>query len=232
MTRFKICGLRDVDHALVAAEVGADFLGFGFVDGVRRHLTLEQAYPVIQAFRDRWGDDGPKLVGLFADQPIAFVNRVVSECGLDYAQLCGAEGVSYWNQVSVPVIRQIRVRDEGERSAVIEQVILLAGRAVNHGQTPLLDTYRPGAQGGTGHTFDWSIAAEVSKQFKALLAGGLTPDNVGEAIAVARPWCVDVSSGVETGGTKDSAKIRAFATAVRYADRPSIESPDQDAHLT
>ena len=88
----------------------------------------------------------------------------------------------------------------------------------DHGQTPHLDTYRPEQPGGTGHTFDWDIAAAVTEKFEVVLAGGLTPENVAAAISATNPWCVDVSTGVETDGVKDPAKIRAFAKAVHTAD--------------
>ena len=219
MTRFKICGLRDAEHAVVAAEAGASFLGFVFVEGVRRQLAVDEAKAVVEEYRARRGDEpGPGLVGLFADQPAEFVIKVVEQCGLGYVQLCGSEDADYWGRLPVPIFRQVRVRDDGDRDSAIRETVQRVRSVADHGQTPHLDTFRPDAQGGTGHTFDWSIAAAVPQRFKAILAGGLTPENVGHAIAAVRPWCVDVSSGVESGGIKDASRIRAFADAVRAAD--------------
>ncbi len=219
MTRFKICGLRNAEHAVVAAEAGAEFLGFNFVEGVRRQIAVDEAQAIIDEYRAGRSDaPGPGLVGLFADQPAEFVADVVEQCGLDYVQLCGSEDAAYWDRMPVPVLRQVRVRDDGDRDAAVQETVRRARSVVDHCQMPLLDTFRPGAQGGTGHTFDWTIAAEVTRRFKAVLAGGLTPENVGHAIVAVRPWCVDVSSGVETGGIKDASRIRAFADAVRAAD--------------
>ena len=219
MIKFKICGIRTADHALAAAEGGASFMGFVFVEGVRRQLAVDEAQAIIGEYRARLADaPGPGLVGLFADQPANFVVSVVEQCGLDYVQLCGSEGTDYWARMPVPVLRAVRVRDEGDLDAVINDTIQTVRTIVEHGQTPHLDTYRPESPGGTGHTFDWNIAAAVTRQFRTVLAGGLTPENVGDAIAATRPWCVDVSSGVETDGVKDTARIREFAAAVRAAD--------------
>ena len=105
----------------------------------------------------------------------------------------------------------------GDPEAAIDSTRRTVAEIASAGHTPLLDTYREGRLGGTGHTFDWSIARAVSDAGRCMLAGGLTPDNVGLAIETARPWAVDVSSGVETDGVKDPDKIRAFADQVRRA---------------
>ncbi len=217
MTRFKICGLRSLDHALVAADAGADFLGFVFVHGVRRQLSEEHAAAIIAEFRRLRGHDGPWLVGLFANQPLEEVNRIASRCGLDYAQLCGDEPPEYWARVEARVIKQVKVRDDAPREQAVQRVLEQVALVVSHGALPLLDRYEAGALGGTGRSFDWSIAGEVAARHDFLLAGGLSPDNVGQAIAAVGPWGVDVSSGVETDGVKDSRKILAFAEAVRRA---------------
>ena len=185
---------------------------------MRRQLAPDEARALIDEYRARLpGPSGPALVGMFADQPAGFVIRVVERCGLDYVQLCGSEDAAYWGRMPVPVFRSIRVRDDGGRDAAVRETVRRARIIADRGQTPHLDTYRPGSPGGTGHTFDWAIAAEVTRRFKTVLAGGLTPGNVGGAIAAAGPWCVDVSSGVESGGVKDASKIVAFAEAVRAA---------------
>lgn len=218
MTSFKICGLRDPGNALVAAKAGADFLGFNFVPGARRQLGEDEAREVIQEYRRSFGKDGPRLVGLFATQPIDDVNRIIRRCGLDLAQLCGDEPPEYWDQVNASVIRQIKVRDEAPRPDVTAEVHDRIAEVVAGEHVPLLDKREPGSLGGTGRSFDWRIAQEVSGDFEIVLAGGLTADNVGGAIETVHPWGVDVSSGVETNGTKDPAKIRAFAEAVKQSD--------------
>ena len=216
VTLFKICGLRDTEAAVAAAECGADFLGFNFVHGVRRQIAAPEAKAIIDEYRRRRGEGGPKLVGLFADQPVEEVNGIVKECGLDLAQLCGDETPEFFDRVSVPVIKQIRVRD-GDPNTVKAEIEREIVRVEDAGATPHLDKHKEGQLGGTGSRFDWSIGRDLAAAHRVLVAGGLTPDNVGRAIEEMRPWGVDVSSGVETDGVKDAAKIRAFAAAVKRA---------------
>ncbi len=213
MTAFKICGLRDARNALAAAEAGASFLGFVFVHGVRRRLTPEQASEVIRQYR-RERSGGPALVGLFADQAADEVNRIVRRCGLQYAQLCGGEPPDYWDKIEASVIKVIRIREDLGREAASELAAASVEEVAARRHIPLLDKYEPGGLGGTGRSFDWSIAANLAARYDFMLAGGLNPENVGDAIEAACPWAVDVSSGVETGGLKDAGKIRAFARAV------------------
>ena len=218
MTKLKICGLRDLHSALAAAEAGADFLGFNFVPGVRRQISSERARDIINDYRRRRGENGPRLVGLFADQPLDEVNRTVEYCGLDLSQLCGAEPPEYWGGLSVPVIKQIKVRERGSVEEAISETLRRVGEVAAHGHTAVVDRHEAGLLGGTGRTFDWSIAAHVARRHEFMLAGGLTPENVGRAVETVAPWGVDVSSGVETGGVKDVGKIAAFARALRRAD--------------
>ena len=218
MTLFKICGFRDPDSAVVAAESGASFLGFVFVEGVRRQLLPEQGAEIISEYRKVAGSDGPKLVGLFANQPADFIDSVVELCGLDYAQLCGDEPPDFWNGLSVPVIRQVKVRDDLDKQDAVALAVWEVELALDSGHLALLDKHVAGYLGGTGFSFDWEIAREIARDHKVLVAGGLTPENVAEAIRVAQPWGVDVSSGVESNGQKDPAKIKAFAAAVETAD--------------
>ena len=217
MTMFKICGLRDSSNALVAAESGADLLGFNFVEGVRRQLLPEEGAKIIAEFRDCTSADSPGIVGLFANQPAHFVNEVASLCGLDYAQLCGDEPPEMWDLLDIPVIRQVKVREDLPREASIEIACRLVQEALDVGQIAVLDKYKAGHLGGTGLVFDWGLARDIARDHRVVLAGGLTPDNVTGAIETVRPWGVDVSSGVETNGQKDPDKIRAFAAAVYSA---------------
>ena len=219
MTRLKICGLRDPANALVAAESGADFLGFNFVPGVRRQITPSQGREIIDHVRRSRKADTPKLVGLFADQPLDEVNRTLQECGLDLAQLCGDEPLDYWGEVATPVIKQIKVRDDAGRERAVESAAEAVKAVRDAGHIALLDRYEAGALGGTGRSFDWRVAREIASRYDVVLAGGLTPENVADAIAEVGPWGVDVSSGVETDGAKDPAKIREFVRRVMLADR-------------
>ena len=219
MTRFKICGIRDAANALVAARAGADFLGFVFVPGVRRQITPEQARDIIDQVRQDPAGHRPRLVGLFADQPLDDVNDIIRYCGLDLAQLCGDETPDYWRKLAVPVIKQIKVRDDVGAERSVAEAANKVERVIADGQTAMLDKYEAGALGGTGRSFDRQTARELAGRFDVVLAGGLTPENVGLAIAEVRPWGVDVSSGVETEGVKDPAKIERFAKEVGRADR-------------
>ena len=218
MTRFKICGLRDVSNALAAAESGADFLGFNFVEGVRRQIQPAEGSEIIYDFRMTFdGDKMPKIVGLFANQDARFINSVIHRCGLDYVQLCGDEPPDFWYALDAPVIRQVKVREELSRAEAVSNASRHVAEALDAGHIALLDKHQRGALGGTGVTFDWEIAREIALEHPVMLAGGLDPQNVAQAIEIAAPWGVDVSSGVETDGVKDAEKIKAFAAAVRSA---------------
>ena len=217
MTRFKICGLRDADSALAAAHAGAAYLGLNFVPRVRRRITPDQGKAIVSCVIEKLGTNRPGLVGLFADQPIDEVNKTLDTCGLEYAQLCGSEDPSYWDQVEANVIKQIKVKPLASQRETVDATLAQVNDVVSRGNIALLDSYKKGALGGTGHVFDWDIAARVAQEHDVVLAGGLSPKNVTMAIRQVDPWMVDVSSGVESDGVKDPAKIRAFAEAVRAA---------------
>ena len=218
MTRFKICGLRDVSNSLAAAESGADFLGFNFVEGVRRQLQPDVGSEIIYDFRMAFdGDKMPKSVGLFANQDANFVNDIIHRCGLDYVQLCGDEPPEFWDELAAPVVRQVRIREDLPRTDAVSMASSKVAEILAAGHIALLDKHQRGALGGTGVTFDWQIAREIALEHPVMVAGGLNPNNVAQAIETAAPWGVDVSSGVETDGVKDAEKIRAFAAAVKAA---------------
>jgi phosphoribosylanthranilate isomerase len=214
-THVKICGLRDPQHAIVAADAGADFLGFVFVEGVRRQLQSDEGQWITEAFiGGREGiPNGPKLVGLFQNQPVDWVRHVAEQCHLHYAQLCGDEDLAYAEELIVPVVRQIRVRPEESVEALRMDVLQWR----NAGHMVVLDTYDVSAPGGTGKTFDWSVAEGIVEAEGVLLAGGLDAENVIGAVQRLNPWGVDVSSGVETDGMKDPDKIREFIDSARKA---------------
>ena len=219
MIRVKICGIGNPADACAAAEAGADFIGMVFVPERRRRITPDDAKDIVDAVRALDGPTQPRMVGLFADQPLEEVNEVVAHCGLDAVQLCGRESVEYGAGVDCEVIKVVHVPASYRAP---DDVPLLAGRVQEYadaGCLVTLDRLVEGIQGGTGQSFNLEVAASLSgRGVSFLLAGGLTPANVGRAISIVRPWGVDVSSGVETIGRKDRRKIRRFVENARHAD--------------
>jgi phosphoribosylanthranilate isomerase len=221
LTLVKICGLRDPAHALAAAKAGADFIGLVFAES-RRRVSVEQARAIVCALGEPLAAAGgggvqiemllqrkrPLVVGVFADAGAAAINRTADAVGLDLVQLSGDEPWSLCSRLSRPAIKTVHVRPESSAADVL-------GNIQGDAALVLLDTHAEGALGGTGRPFDWAVAAEVAHRFPIVLAGGLTPENVGEAVRRVRPWAVDVSTGVETDGVKDVEKICAFIAAVR-----------------
>ncbi len=204
----KICGLKDVESAVTAAELGADLLGFVFAASPRR-VAPEQVRSIIQALPGAVGK-----IGVFVDENPAVINEHVSYCGLDLVQLHGRETSEDCRQVACPVIKVIRVQDAASLAGMEEYR--------NSVKMFLLDTYIQGQAGGTGRAFDWSLARRAAGYGKIILAGGLNPANVQAALAAAKPYGVDVSSGVETGGRKDPAKIAEFINQVRGSENACV----------
>jgi len=215
MIKVKICGIQNLADAQVAAEAGADFVGVVFVP--ERHRRIEPSVGREISRGVRAATIAVKVVGLFADQPLDELNRLVETCELDVAQLCGAESVDYAAGVACPVIKVIHVSGTaapGSDSNLGDR--LQEFRDAGHLVT--LDRLVDGIPGGTGQSFNWDVAAHLSRRGHSfILAGGLTPDTVAQAITDSQPWGVDVSSGVETGGVKDPEKIRAFVRNARHA---------------
>lgn len=203
MVRVKICGMTNRDDALLAAELGADALGFIFYPKSPRAITPEAAREIIRRL-----PPFVLTVGVFVDEEPARVEEIAAFTGLDWLQLHGAESPEYCRAMGRRVIKGFRIKGE-------ESLALLAPY---HGavQAFLLDTYRPGTPGGTGQTFDWELARRAKEFGPIILAGGLTPDNVAEAIHTVRPAAVDVASGVEAApGKKDPNNLKAFMEAAR-----------------
>ena len=215
MTIVKICGLKDPENAVVAADAGADLIGVVFVEGVRRNVSLPQAEQIVSAFSTKTKIRMPKSVGLFADQSLEFVNMAVEKCQLDYVQLCGEETLDYCTQVEAQVIRQYKVNESYGIQRDKERIIRDLDQISESGCMPLLDRFEHGSLGGTGKTFDWALIDGISDQIDFMLAGGLTSDNVGFAIKSVSPWGVDVSTGVETEQVKDATKIIEFIDVAR-----------------
>jgi phosphoribosylanthranilate isomerase len=200
-TRVKICGIRNPEMALIAAEAGADFIGLVFVPATPRQVSVAQAAQIVRAL----GSDGPRAVGLFLDATAEEMNAVAAAVGLNYIQLSGDEPPTLAAQLNRPLIKTLRC---GGQAHIDE---LLAEVEIWHeaGATVLLDA--PGAGGGHGKLADWDYATTVALRYPVVLAGGLSPANVNAAIEFVQPWGVDVSSGVERErGVKDATMIRDF----------------------
>lgn len=245
MTRVKICGCRTPEQALWAAEAGADFIGLVFAES-RRRVDPEEAAEVVRALGTplrelevesppalyraatddlrAWFEHGaaalerllsrkrPLTVGVFANHDPEEINETVDECGIDLIQLSGGEPWSACLLANRQVIKVVHIGAGDSAAATLARLEPGGAMAV------LLDSAGDGTFGGSGRTLDWQLAAEVAAALPVWLAGGLTPANVAAAVRTVRPWCVDVSSGVETDGVKDAAKIRAFVRAAKEAD--------------
>ncbi len=203
MVRIKVCGIRTEQDGLEAVRAGADFVGL-VLAASGRQVSVAQAKQIAAAVRS--SGSPARVVGVFVNSPASEVNRIARECGLDYVQLSGDESLAYCREIEKPVIKAVHV---GSGLPELEK---------KAGLIYLLDTHVAGRYGGTGITFDWSLARQISRRTPLILAGGLTPENVGQAIREVGPWGVDVSSGVETDGVKDMNKIRAFIAAARRAN--------------
>lgn len=201
MALVKICGITNLDDALFASEAGADALGFVFYKKSPRHIEPEKARDIIKRL-----PPFVTTVGVFADQTEAEVKDIISETNIDVVQLHGEEPPEFCKKLGKRIIKAIRVRGM-ENLAEVKTYKACA---------LLLDTYDKNLKGGTGRIFNWEIAKEARIFNKIIIAGGLTPENVADAIKVAQPYAVDVSSGVEKEkGIKDHQKIKAFIDRVK-----------------
>jgi phosphoribosylanthranilate isomerase len=206
----KICGLTDSTDALAAAELGAGMLGFNFFPPSPRRIAEPDCERIAAELHSRFR--GLVLVGVFVNHSTAEVARIVTHCGLDQAQLSGDESQEALAQLAARGIRAFKAVRKGMGTGAF------AANAAKSSGNPalLLDATLPGAYGGTGRTADWNWAAGIAARYPILLAGGLRPENVAEAIRAVLPWGVDAASGVESApGRKDRMKMEAFLAAVR-----------------
>lgn len=206
MTRIKICGITNIDDALMSIDAGADALGFNFVPDTPRYLKDTKAAAKII-------DQLPPFittVGLFVNAAPELIQTIADECHLDMLQLHGDESPQFCQGFNRRVIKAVRVKDE-----------LSCSHLSNYRVSGyLLDTYVKGALGGTGVAFDWRLAVKAKQYGRIILAGGLDPDNVRSAVEQVRPYGVDVSSRVEASpGRKDPVKVEAFIRNVKEVDR-------------
>jgi phosphoribosylanthranilate isomerase len=213
-THIKICGITDKAHALAAVEAGADFVGLVFAPS-QRQVGPAKACEIASAVKKY--SNTTKVVGVFVNAPSSQVNELSDFCSLDWVQLSGDESWEYCREVIRPVIKAIRIGRQSPEKLYAE---LSAGSKLLPAQRfiTLLDSRVEGKYGGTGESFNWDLAQEVIKRFPVIIAGGLNLKNVARLIRRVAPWGVDVSSGVETRGVKDIAKIKAFIEAVRKTD--------------
>ncbi len=200
--RVKICGITSVQDALHAAGCGADALGLVFYADSPRCVTRQQARAIIAEL--------PPFVvpvGLFVNCPAEEIGDIAAGCGFDTVQLHGDEKPDDCLLAPLRVIKALRVRDRSSLTAIDEYPV----------SALLLDAWVPGSYGGTGRTFNWQLAAAAARRHRVVLAGGLTPDNVAEAVRAVRPYAVDVSSGVESApGRKDPDLVAAFVRNAKY----------------
>jgi phosphoribosylanthranilate isomerase len=201
MTRIKICGITNVQDALTAARLGADALGFVFYSESPRFVEPDQVRDIVAVL-----PPFISAVGLFVNPEAGQVRDIMTYCGLDIAQLHGKEEIEALPLARRKIIQALRIRDRAN----------LAEAAGFEDVTLLLDAYVEGRMGGTGRTFDWSLAACLAQKHRVVLAGGLTAENIAGAIRAVQPYGVDVSSGVESApGRKDAGKLAAFIQNAR-----------------
>ena|SRR5688572_18529207 len=204
MTRIKICGIRTVNDALAAVDAGADLLGFNFYPKSPRYIDVGTCRNIMSVMQ-KYGHI--TYVGLFVNASVVEVRTTIEICGLSLAQLHGDETSEMLDALSGKAFKAFRGVPQS-----------INGFARSDAPALLVDAAVKGAYGGTGVTADWSAAAELANQYSMLLAGGLTPDNVADAVRQVNPWGVDVASGVESSpGQKDPSKMKAFVQAVRSA---------------
>ncbi len=206
MVKVKICGITNWSDARGAVAAGADFLGFNFYRGSSRYIAPAAAQRIVQRLPARVAS-----VGVFVDEPEPEMLAIARRVGLDYVQLHGDETAEVVSRMrrSVRVIKAIRVRD----SFRVEQLAKF-----KRASSILLDGFDAQLRGGTGKSFNWKLAKSAGRERQIFLAGGLTPENAAEAVSAARPFAIDVCSGVESRpGKKDAARMRALVAAVRPA---------------
>jgi phosphoribosylanthranilate isomerase len=207
VTRVKICGITTLDDAERAVALGAWAVGLIFHPASPRRCRQDEAARIAAALRRR-----AEVAGVFVNEPLDRVASIADKVGLSMLQLHGDEGPAYCAEAArrtgLKVVKARAVRSGAD---------LLALEPF-HTDFHLLDAHAPGLRGGTGQTFDWRLVGQHRGDEPVILSGGLTPENVGEAIAIARPYAVDVASGVEAEpGRKDPARLEAFFAAAGAA---------------
>jgi len=201
MVHVKVCGVTSLDDASMCVDLGVDAIGLNFWPRSVRRCELDVAHTIVSALRGK-----ALFVGVFVDASEAEIARTIEQVGLDCVQLHGDEPPSLVERFLPHAYKALRVAGDSPLARVRSYP----------GDHVLLDAYVAGMPGGTGATFDWSLAREVALERKLTLAGGLVPSNVAEAVRVVRPYCVDTASGVESSpGVKDRELVMRFVEAAR-----------------
>jgi phosphoribosylanthranilate isomerase len=244
MTRVKICGFTEPHHVSMAAEAGADFIGFIFAPS-RRQVSVEKVQQMVKITNGL--KSKPATVGVFVNATIDEVNHIADHCHLDWVQLSGDETWDYCMHIEKPIIKTVHITTSRESSeylppfknpappspskergargerlgtnqTLLNQIIAGYHMLNSHEFICLIDSKVKDRYGGTGQKYDWRLVSDITDKFPVFIAGGLTPNNVGTLIEKIHPWGVDVSTGVESNGQKDETKIRTFIEAVRKSE--------------
>lgn len=204
MTKIKICGIKTLQDATSAIEAGADMLGFNFYSKSPRYIEKHICNEITSVLKKEYPQI--KLVGVFVNSSVNEIRDILQTCSLDFAQLHSDETVEMLNELNGKAFKAFRGKVDENLIVQTEPEFLLDASVKN-------------SYGGTGVKADWNVASELAKKHKFLLAGGLTPENVGDAVSRIKPWGVDVASGVESSpGVKDEAKMFEFVKAVRAVE--------------
>ena len=203
MTKVKICGFKTLPDARAAIDAGADYLGFNFYPRSARFISREACAEITSVLKRNYPQI--KLVGVFVNSPVDEIKDILETCSLDLAQLHGDETPEMLKSLEGKAFKAFR--------GTLHHI---NGFARESAPALLVDASVSGLYGGTGVTTDWSVAAGLAQRYPLLLAGGLTPANVADAVRQVKPWGVDVASGVESApSVKDAGKMKAFVQAVR-----------------
>ncbi len=201
MVRIKICGITNIEDAMLSVDLGANALGFVFYKESKRYIKPENAQSIISKL-----PPFVTTVGVFANQKLEEIKKIKEKVGFDVFQLHGDESPDFCKKVEGKIIKAIRVKDSVDPKEVESYPT----------QAILFDNYSTEAYGGTGETFGWEILRGFDTSKKIILSGGLTPENVARAIRIVNPYAVDVSTGVEENpGKKNPEKLKRFIKAVR-----------------
>ena len=211
--RVKICGITNKEDALMAADLGADALGFIFAKGSPRTITPDMARNII--------DELPPFtvpVGVFVDSPVEEILSIIEYTGIQCVQLHGNESPFECMKINIPVIKAFKVHEHFRADTLISFKV----------SAYLLDTYVEGAAGGTGKTFDWNVAVDAKAYGRIILAGGLNPGNIRDAIRKVQPYGIDISSGVESEpGKKDKRKLQQLFSAVHSLRTEQLDKQEK-----
>jgi phosphoribosylanthranilate isomerase len=239
VTKVKICGITNLEDALVATQAGADLLGFIFHEPSPRYVAPEAVKDIVSGVKKKVSSIKcqvsseanqtlPKFVGVFVNASLEAVSHTLDECRLDLAQLHGDEPPEFVRHFAGCAFKALRPQSLAEAENLLIKYhpssFILHPSPTPYSLLPtpyfLIDAYHPTLYGGTSHVTDWTMAANIARRYPIMLAGSLTPTNVAEAIQAVKPWGVDVSSGVEAEkGRKDHEKVREFVKAVKNVSR-------------